>query len=106
MGVIEHDFGLDKRRTERRFTKLLELDALHEVNISANPLPYLERASERIFQLQQIIFDAAQALKTPTPEGSSGEEIQVDKAEYQRLKKCQEIVEQGFAKFGTSEEPF
>jgi hypothetical protein len=107
MGVIEHDFGLDRRRTERRFTKLLELDALHEINISANPLPYLERASERIFQLQQVIFDAAQALKTPTPESTSGEEtIQLDKAEYLRLKKCQEILEQGFAKFGTSDEAF
>jgi hypothetical protein len=25
------------------------LDALHEANIRANPHPYLERASERIF---------------------------------------------------------
>lgn len=106
MGVIEHDFGLHRRRSQRRFTRLLELDALHEVNIRANPLPYLERASERIFQLQQVIFDATQALKASTPDSSSGEDVSVDKAEYLRLKKCQEIVEQGFARFVTSEEAF
>jgi hypothetical protein len=45
MSVIEHDFGLNERLAERRFARLLELDALHEANIRANPLPYVERAS-------------------------------------------------------------
>ena len=67
MSVIEHDFGLSNRLTERRFGKLLELDALHEANIRANPLPYLERASERIFRLQAAMFEAIQAAKPPTP---------------------------------------
>jgi hypothetical protein len=48
MGIIKHDFGLKKRRSIGRFRKLLKLDALHEANVRANPLPYLERASERI----------------------------------------------------------
>jgi hypothetical protein len=106
LGVIEHDFGMDKRQTERRFTKLLELDALHEANIRANPLPYLERASERIFQLQQLLFDAEQSLKAPSSEICPDEKIEVDKAEYLRLKKCQAIVYEGFANFGTCEQDF
>jgi hypothetical protein len=63
MSVIKHDFGLEKRETARRFRKLLSLDALHEANVRANPLPYLERASERIFQLEKTLFEAAQAAK-------------------------------------------
>jgi hypothetical protein len=106
VGIIEHDFGLTKRVTERRFAKLLELDALHEANIRANPLPYLERASERIFQLQQVIFEAVQSVRAATPEAPSGETIQLDKAEYLRLKKCQAIIEEGFAKYGTGDEAF
>lgn len=102
MGVIEHDFGLANRLTERRFAKLLELDALHEANIRANPLPYLERASERIFRLQEVLFDALQSAKAPTPQPDAREEkILVDKAEYMRLKNCLSVIEKGFARYGT-----
>jgi hypothetical protein len=104
MGVIEHDFGLSNRLTERRFARLLELDALHEANICANPLPYLERASERIFRLRQVLFDALQAAKAS--ESPSGEEILVDKAEYLRLKTSLSIVEKGFAAYGASDDAF
>ena len=105
MEIIEHDFGFSRRLAERRFAKLLELDALHEANIRANALPYLERASERIFQLQQVIFEAAKSLEAPA-EAPPGAQIQVDKAEYFRLKKCQSIVESGFAKHGMSADVF
>jgi hypothetical protein len=63
MSVIEHDFGGKRRKADKRFRELLTLDALHEANLRANPLPYLERASERIYQLEKTLFEAAQAAK-------------------------------------------
>ncbi len=105
MSVIEHDFGLSNRLTERRFGKLLELDALHEANIRANPLPYLERASERIFRLQAAMFEAIQAAKPPTPgPAPDAENVLVDKAEYQRLKTCVALLEKAYAEYGTQDE--
>jgi hypothetical protein len=105
MSVIEHDFGLSNRLRERRFGKLLELDALHEANIRANPLPYLERASERIFRLQAAMFEAIQAAKPPTPgPAPDGENVLVDKAEYQRLKTCVALLEKAYADYGAREE--
>jgi hypothetical protein len=103
MSIIKHDFGMGKREKARRFRKLLGLDARHEANIRANPLPYLERASERIFQLEKILFDAAQAAKPKLGEPHSTDTIQVSKAEYQRLLDCRAIVERGLAKLGSGE---
>jgi len=93
MTVIKHDFGLHKRRKTRRFTKLLRLDALHEANIRANPLPYLERASERIFQLERALFEAAQATDPSRGGPASGETVTVSRHEYERLLNCRAIVE-------------
>ncbi|HUB63116.1 MAG TPA: hypothetical protein VL996_01475 [Methylocella sp.] len=93
MSIIEHDFGKKKRQIVRRFTALLSLDALHEANVQANPIPYLERASERIYQLEKTLFEAAQAAEGPTLPHPSPEMIQVDKAEYHRLLNCRAIIE-------------
>jgi len=107
VSVIEHDFGLANRLTERRFTKLLELDALHEANLRANPLPYLERASERIFRLRQVMFEALQAAKAKAPEAApEAETILVGKAEYERLKNCLALLEKGFGEYGAQEDAF
>ena len=104
MSVIEHDFGLANRLTERRFGKLLELDALHELNIRANPLPYLERASERIFRLQAAMFEAIQAAKEPTPPTAPDvSRVLVDKAEYERLKTCLALLEKAYAEYGAQD---
>ena len=100
MSVIKHDFGIGQRRTARRFRKLLSLDALHEANARANPVPYLERASERIFQLEAALFEAAQAAKV-SPREVSPELIVVDKAEYQRLLNCRAIVERALARLAS-----
>jgi hypothetical protein len=104
MSVIKQDFGIEKNQTARRFRALLSLDALHDANVRANPLPYLERASERIFQLERTLFEAAQAATPPLGEPPSSETIEVDKAEYQRLLNCRSIVERGLAKLGSGEE--
>lgn len=93
MDVIKHDFGLKKRRSVGRFRKLLKLDALHEANVRANPLPYLERASERIYQLEKALFEAAQAAKGRFGDGDPLETIEVGKVQYQRLLDCRSIVE-------------
>jgi hypothetical protein len=109
MSVIKHDFGLTKHQTARRFRKLLSLDALHDANVQANPMPYLERASERIFQLEKTLFEAAQAAKPPSGGPASGEPpspetIEVDKAQYQCLLNCRAIVEKGLAQLGSGQE--
>jgi hypothetical protein len=98
MTVIEHDFGKKKRQIVRRFTKLLSLDALHEANVRENPLPYLERAGERIYQLEKALFEAAEAAAEPLgPPQSAHEIIEISKAEYQRLLNCRAIVESALA---------
>lgn len=98
MTVIEHDFGKKKRQAARRFRKLLNLDALHEANVQANPLPYLERASERIYQLEKALFEAAQAAaKSSSHATSACGKVEVDKDEYQALLNCRAIVEKALA---------
>lgn len=99
MTIIEHDFGAGKRRKEKRFRDLLNLDALHEQNVRSNPLPYLERASERIYQLEKTIFEAALAARPAfdaVPDGT-GPTITVSKAEYERLLACRAIVDAALA---------
>jgi hypothetical protein len=104
MSVIEHDFGKKWRQATRRFRVLLSLDALHDANVRANPLPYLERASERIYQLERILFEAAEAAKASPGVGPTAEMVEVDKAEYQRLLECRSIVETGLARFSSDED--
>jgi hypothetical protein len=97
VSVIKHDFGKKKRHTVRRFRSLLTLDALHEANIRANPVPYLERASERIYQLENALFEAAQAAEPPLEQSPSLEMVNVSAAEYQRLLNCRAIIEKALA---------
>lgn len=95
MSVIRHNFDTENRTTARRLRTLLKLNALHEANIRANPLPYLERASERIFQLEKILFEAVEAATAQTVPLASSEQIGVSKAEYQRFLMCLAIIESG-----------
>ncbi len=110
MSVIKRDFGMARSRSVRRFTTLLSLDALHEANVRTNPLPYLERASERIFQLEKALFEAAEAARVPSATALAGadspEKIEVDKAEYQRLLNCRAIVEGTAANLASEEDLF
>jgi hemerythrin-like domain-containing protein len=96
MSIIKHDFGFTQRQSERRFRELLNLDAMHEANVRANPVPYLERASEHIFQLEKALFEAVQAA-APGSDESATETVVVGRSEYQRLRKCLDIVETAFA---------
>jgi hypothetical protein len=105
VSVIKHDFGRRTRETARRFRKLLSLDALHEANVQANPLPYLERASERIFQLEKILFEAAQAAQPQRGEPPSHETVTVNKSDYQRLLNCRAIVEKALAALRSNSDP-
>jgi hypothetical protein len=95
MSVIKHDFGSEDRRAARRLRTLLELSALHEANIRTNPLPYLERASERIFQLEKILFEAVEAATSQSSPPASSEMISVSKAEYDRYLACLAIIKNG-----------
>ena len=105
MSVIKHDFGLKKRKVFHRFRKLLSLDALHEANVRANPVPYLERASERIYRLESALFDAVQALAPRASDPPHGTEtVAVDKAEYERLLKCRKIVEHAWARLAPTDD--
>lgn len=97
MSVIEHEFGKKKRDTVRQFTSLLTLDALHEANVLSNPVPYLERASEQIYQLEKALCEAAGAATLPPGQAPSAEMVLVDAGEYQRLLNCRAIVEKVLA---------
>ena len=95
MSVIKHEFGNEDRRAARRLRTLLELGALHEANIRSNLLPYLERASERIFQLEKILFEAVEAATSQSSPPASSEMISVSKAEFDRYLACLAIIENG-----------
>lgn len=97
MSIIKHDFGMEKRQSARRLTTLLSLNALHEANVAANPVPYLERASEHIYQLEKVLLEAALAAAPPR-DGAPGTTVAVDKAEYDRLLACRAIVEEAVAR--------
>lgn len=105
MKIIEHDFGKKARQVVRDFRERLSLEPSHESNIQANPLPYLERAAERIFRLEEALFEAVKAVAPPDGTAPCGETVQVDKAEYQRLLRCRDIVEQALAEYASDEAP-
>jgi hypothetical protein len=101
MTIIEHDFGKKDRETVKRFTQLMSLEAQHEAKVLANPVPYLERANERMSQLEMALLDAGNAAKFTLGEDlhpEKPETILVDKAEYERLLRCRDIVDQAIAK--------
>ncbi len=77
---------------------MLELGALHEANIRSNPLPYLERASERIFQLEKLLFEAVEAATSQSAPPASSEMISVSKTEFDRYLACLAIIENGLAR--------
>lgn len=104
MSVIKHEFGSQDRRAARRLRALLELSALHEANIRTNPLPYLERASERIFQLEKILFEAVEAATSQSSPVASSETISVSKAEYDGFLACLAIIENGLARLVSAAE--
>jgi hypothetical protein len=104
MSVIRHNFDTENRGTARRLRTLLKLSALHEANIRANPLPYLERASERIYQLEKILFEAVETATSQTAPPGACEMISVSKAEYQRYLACLAIIENGLAQLVVSDE--
>ncbi len=102
MTIIEHDFGKKDRDSVRRFTKLTSLEAQHEAKVLANPLPYLDRANERISQLEMTLQDAVNAANGAPGAGldavAGTEKILVDKTEYARLLRCKELLEAALAK--------
>jgi hypothetical protein len=104
MKVIERDFGKKARQTARNFRERLSLDALHEANIKSNPVPYLERASERIFQLEKALFEAVHVFDSGEDALSPRETLQVDRGEYERLLRCRAIVEKALAELASDEE--
>jgi hypothetical protein len=97
MSVIRHKFDTENRGAARRLRTLLKLSTLHEANISANPLPYLERASERIYQLEKILFEAVETATSQAVPSGAREMVSISKAEYQRYLACLAIIENGLA---------
>ncbi len=99
MTVIEHDFGKNNKDKIRRFTKLLTLEAQHEAKVLANPLPYLERADERITQLEMALTEAANAAAYDPPGFvETGDKVEVSKGEYERLLRCKQLLDAAIAK--------
>ncbi len=104
MSVIQHNFDTDNRGAARRLRRLLKLSAVHEANIRTNPLPYLERASERIYQLEKILFEAVEMATSQTAAFGASESISVSKAEYERYLACLAIIENGLARLVAGDE--
>jgi hypothetical protein len=104
MGVIRHNFAIESRKVARRFRSLLRLNVLHEANVRTNPLPYLERASEQIYQLEKVLFEAIEAATSRPSQISPPETIEVNASEYQGLLACRAIVENGFQKLVAGDE--
>ena len=104
MSVIRHNFDTENRGTARRLQTLLKLSALHETNIRANPLPYLERASERIYQLEKVLFEAVEMATSQTVPSGAREMMSISKAEYQRYLACLAIIENGLAQLVAGDE--
>jgi hypothetical protein len=99
VSVIEHDFGKKDRDVVRRFTKLITLEAQHEAKVLSNPLPYLERATARIEQLEMALLDAARALDPqPGEPPAPPEAVTVDKADYERLMRAAALLKEAAAK--------
>jgi hypothetical protein len=105
MTVIEHDFGKNSKDKNsgkdkaKRLTKLLTLEAQHEANVLANPLPYLDAAAERFSQLEMAVTEAANAANYDPPGYEpTGERVEIDKAEYERLLRCKQLLEAAVAK--------
>jgi hypothetical protein len=98
--IIAHDFGHSKRMTARTLRRQLDLDALHEENVRKNPLPYLERASERIFQLEKALFEAhSAAARQHGSDGGMMDRIDIRQTEYACLIACRDIVARAFEAF-------
>ena len=68
------------------------------VGVEGSPLPYLERASERIFQLEKTLFEAVEAATPRLSPGLSSEMISASKAEYDGFLACLAIIENGLAR--------
>ncbi len=99
MTIIEHDFGKKTRETVRRFTKLITLEAQHEAKVLANPIPYLERATERISQLEMALLDAVRALDPqPGAPPAPKENSRSTRQDYERLLRCKEQLKQAVEK--------
>lgn len=92
MAIIRHDFGKVKRETVRSFRKLVGLDFVHEARVLANPLPYLERAEQRMFLLEEALRDAAAAANAAGSDAAHTDRIEISKAEYESLLACKSIV--------------
>jgi hypothetical protein len=104
MSVIQHDFDTENRGTARRLRTLLKLSALHEANIRANPVPYLERASERIYQLEKVLFEAVEMATAQAEPSRAREMVSISMAEYQRYLACLAVIENGLAQLAAGDE--
>ncbi len=93
MTIIEHDFGKRGRDTTRRFSQLMRFDAETAAKVLVDPIPYLERANERMAQLEAALAEAARSAQPSDPPPLQCDMIEIDRADYERLQRCREILE-------------
>ena len=96
--IIERDFGKKDREHARRLAQLLgKLDAF-EADVWANPGKYLKMAADRVLEteiLKRELYSAIQPTITMSPDPSDFEAMEivnVDRAEYRRLKRAEAII--------------
>ena len=98
MAIIRYDFGKKQRDLVRRFRKRVGLNDAHDARVLANPLPYLERAEQRLFVLEEALRDAAAQLNAPTEADSGSETVTLLRAEHDRLQAARAIILKAAAK--------
>lgn len=98
MAIIRYDFGKKRRDVARGFRKRVNLDEAHESRVLANPLPYLERAEQRLFELEEALRGAAQALTPQASDDDGNDTVVLSRSEHDRLLAAKAIILKAVAK--------
>ena len=99
--IVSVDFGKDQRESARAFARLLGICEERSADILARPEFYLEQAAAEIHRLRDALRQAGDALRLPAMYYEQDADalcqpiqtIRVVKDDYDRLRRCAEIVE-------------
>jgi hypothetical protein len=102
--VVSVDFGKTRREACHAFARLLGLFDAQNAELMENPVRLFDLAGAELYKRDQVLREAREALRPrilipcydrgPIP-FMPLRTVQVDAAEYDRLRKCAQIVERG-----------
>jgi hypothetical protein len=100
--IVEQDFGKKDRDAARSFARLLHLVNETEADILANPGKYLDMAAAELVKARRLTLDLYKAIQKPIcmrPDWTPPDRMEVlyiDKEEYERWQRVQDIVRTAF----------